>query len=346
MPKKPGLYAVSSEGEETLRSSQVAADDAELLDAYSRAVSNVAEKVSPAVVHIAVQPRGAGGRASGPNQATASGSGAIFTPDGLILTNSHVVHNSRKLTVTTLDGSSSDASLIGEDPDTDLAVISIAGSNLPTVELGDSNRLKVGQLAIAIGNPFGFQCTVTAGVVSALGRSLRSYSGRIIDDVIQTDAALNPGNSGGPLVDSHGRVIGLNTAVILPAQGICFAIASNTARVIAGKLLKDGRVRRSYIGIMGHNVPLGRKLIRFHQLGIDSGILIEAVEPSSPSANAGLRPGDVIIALADQPVAGIDELHRILTEEKVGTRLEIVVLRGGRKEDLAIIPAERPTLAA
>jgi S1-C subfamily serine protease len=342
--KSPLAVAVSGQGEHTtFRPGQLASDDIELLDAYSRAVSGVAENLSPSVVHIAVQPRSDAGRPKRQDQVAGTGSGFLFTPDGLILTNSHVVHQAGRLSVTLWDGSTTEASVIGEDPDTDLAVISIPGSNLATAEFGDSQKLRVGQVAIAIGNPFGFQCTVTAGVVSALGRSLRSYSGRIIDDVIQTDAALNPGNSGGPLVDSRGRVIGVNTAVILAAQGICFAIAVNTARFVVGRLLKDGRVRRSFIGVMGQNVPLGRKLIRFHELLVNSGVLVQGVEPGSPSDAAGLRPGDVIVGLDGNAVSGIDDLHRILTAEKVGVSIPVTILRGVRKEEVPLTPAERPS---
>jgi len=341
--KTPLAFVVSGRGDETFRPGQLASDDIELLDAYSRAVSGVAERLSPSVVHIAVQPQSSSRRSRRQDQVAGTGSGFLFAPDGLILTNSHVVHGAGRLSVTLWDGSTAEASLIGEDPDTDLAVISIPGSGLSTAEFGDSQKLKVGQVAIAIGNPFGFQCTVTAGVVSALGRSLRSYSGRIIDDVIQTDAALNPGNSGGPLVDSRGRVIGVNTAVILAAQGICFAIAVNTTRFVIGRLLKDGRVRRSFIGVMGQTVPLGRRLIRFHELLVNSGVLIQGIEPGSPSDGAGLRPGDVIVGLDGNPVSGIDDLHRILTEEKVGASVPVTILRGVRKEELPLTPAERPS---
>ena len=317
-------------------------DDVNLLDAYSRAVTSVAEKLRPSVVNIAVSQPSQGKPAPGqPSEARATGSGFVVTPDGLILTNSHVVHKASRIDVSLPDGASYEAALIGEDPDTDLAVIKISAPDLVAVELGDSQRIKVGQMAIAIGNPYGFECTVTAGVVSALGRSLRSYSGRIIDNVIQTDAALNPGNSGGPLVNSRGEVIGVNTAVILPAQGLCFAIAVNTAKFVTARLIRDGKIRRSYIGVIGQDVPLVRRLVRYHNLIAPSGILVHSVEPESPAAKAGLTSGDVVIGLDNQPVSGVDDLHRILSEEKVGVRTTITVIRQTRKLDLPIVPAER-----
>src|SRR6266480_4695126 len=272
-----------------------------LLDAYSQAVTATAERVSPSVVNIEVrQQRKATSvnrrRQSG--QPAGSGSGFVFTPDGFILTNSHVIHDASRIDVTLNDGRRCEGALIGDDPDTDLAVIRINASNLMPAKLGTSQKLKVGQLAIAIGNPYGFQCTVTAGVVSALGRSLRSRSGRLMDDVIQTDAALNPGNSGGPLVTSRGDVIGVNTAVILPAQGLCFAIGIKTATFVAGRLIKDGRIKRGSLGVAGQNVPLGRLLVRRHTLPVTSGMLVLSVEPHSPAQRAGVRPGDVLVGYA------------------------------------------------
>jgi S1-C subfamily serine protease len=314
---------------------QDAAHDEELLDAYSRAVIGAAERVSPSVANIETRHRIRGREAGG------SGSGFIFTPDGFILTNSHVVHGASRIDVTLPDSQRYRADLVGDDPDTDLAVIRIAAPNVVPVALGDSQKIRTGQLVIAIGNPYGFQCTVTSGVVSALGRSLRAQSGRLIDNVIQTDAALNPGNSGGPLVTSRGEVIGVNTAVIRGAQGICFATAVNTAKFVAAKLIKDGFIRRGYIGVMGQDVPLARRVVRFHGLPVESGMRIEEVLESGPAAAAGLQRGDVIVELAGRPVAGIDPLHRLLTEAEVGVPLEIVVLRAVEKRRFEITPQAR-----
>jgi S1-C subfamily serine protease len=311
--------------------------DEELLDSYSRAVISASERVSPSVVNIEVRHLVKGPVAQ---QVRGNGSGFIFTPDGFILTNSHVVHNATRIDVTLSDGRSARAELVGDDPETDLAVIRIAAPNLVPAHLGDSDSVRVGQLVIAIGNPYGFQCTVTAGVVSALGRSLRAKSGRLIDNIIQTDAALNPGNSGGPLVNSRGEVIGVNTAVILPAQGICFAIAINTAKFVAAKLIKEGRLRRSYIGVGGQTLPLPRQLVRSHNLPIKSGILVVSVESGSPAQKAGLRVGDIIVGYDGQPIASIDDLHRLLTDERVGVPSSLVILRRGEKVVLSIVPEE------
>src|SRR5205085_552415 len=298
--------------------------DDELLDAYSRAVIGVAERVSPSVVNIEVAHQVRGRR--GEREAHGNGSGFVFTPDGFILTNSHVVHGATRLEVSLADGRRYQAQLIGDDPDTDLAVIRITAPNLMPAQLGSAQGVRVGQLVVAIGNPYGFQCTVTAGVVSALGRSLRAQSGRLMDDVIQTDAALNPGNSGGPLVTSQGLVIGVNTAVIRPAQGICFATSIDTAKFVAGRLIRDGRVRRSYIGLAGQNVPLPRRLVRYYELPVESGILVISFEPNSPARRAGLEEGDIIVGFDGQPIAGIDELHRLLTDERVGRTVQLTVI--------------------
>ena len=305
-------------------------DEVALLDAYSAAVIGAVETVGPAVVKIDARRGG--------------GSGVIFTPDGLILTNSHVVARAGPLTVVMSDGTSTGADLVGHDADTDLAVVRIDASSVgsrPWATLGDSRMVRVGQIAIAIGNPYGFHHSVTAGVVSALGRSLRAQSGRLMDDIIQTDASLNPGNSGGPLVTTGGRVIGINTAMILPAQGLCFAIASNTARFVAARLIRDGRIRRSYIGVAGQNVPIPRAVARANQLAVSSGVLVVSVEAHSPSAAAGLRDGDVVLAFGDEAVTGIDDLHRYLTEDRIGVPATLVILRAARRVQLKVVPAEK-----
>ncbi len=317
-----------------------ASGDSFLLDAYSTAVTSAVERISPSVVNIEVHQQAGRTRSGEPRERQGGGSGFVFTPDGLILTNSHVVHDAVRIAVTLADGRRMPAALIGEDPASDLAVIRVDEPGLIAVELGDTQKLRVGQIAIAIGAPYGFQSTVTAGVVSALGRSLRSYSGRLIDDVIQTDASLNPGNSGGPLIDSGGRVIGVNTATILPAQGICFAIGINTAKFVASRLLRDGKIRRSYVGISGQTVPVHRRVVRFYDLPKESGALVLSVEESSPAKRAGLREGDVIVALEGQPVAGVDDLHRLLTEVRVGVSSTLTVLRYTEKLELKVVPEE------
>jgi S1-C subfamily serine protease len=319
------------------------ATDAPLLDAYSEAVVRAAEKVSPAVVNLEARHEARGHRRPGrrgSREGRGHGSGFLFTPDGFILTNSHVVNGAAHLEVTLADGRKYPADKVGDDPETDLAVVRVHAQDLKSVVLGDSDTLRPGQLAIAIGNPYGFQFTVTAGVVSALGRSMRSQKGRLIDNIIQTDAALNPGNSGGPLVNSRGEVIGVNTAIILPAQGLCFALAINTAKFVAGRLMQDGRIRRGYLGLAGQNVPLQRSLVRFFNLPIESGVLVASLEPDSPAERAGLQDGDVIVAFGDQNVPNIDALHKLLTEKQVGVATPLTVLRYPEKVVLAIVPVE------
>src|ERR1700730_13320992 len=319
----------------------LAPDNATLLDEYSRTVVSAADRVGPAVVNIDIKQRVNGRR--GPREIGGSGSGVIIAPDGFILTNSHVVHGAVEVTVTLQDGREYPAQLIGDDPDTDLAVIRIDAPQLAHVRLADSENLRVGQVVIAIGNPLGFQASVTAGVISALGRSMRAESGRLIDNIIQTDAALNPGNSGGPLVNSAGEVIGVNTAMIRPAQGICFAIASNTARFVAGWLIRDGRIRRSYIGVAGQNVPLHRRIVRFYNLPVETGVLVVSVEKDSPAQGASLREGDLIIAFNEQPIGSIHELHKMLMGEQIGVEAKVLIIRHTEKLVLAIPPAESPS---
>ena len=315
-------------------------DDSALLDAYSQAVTSAVERVAPAVVKIDVRQRLVGGRRSQPMEVGGSGSGFVFTPDGLILTNSHVVHGASSIEVTLADARRVRADLVGEDPDTDLAVVRIAAPDLMPAPLGDSSRLRPGQVVVAIGNPLGFQATVTAGVISAVGRSLRNRSGRMMDNIIQTDAALNPGNSGGPLVTSRGEVVGVNTAVIMPAQGIAFAVASNTANFVAGRLIRDGRIQRGYLGIAGQTVALHPRLIRAYDLLSQSGVLIVSVEPRGPAYTTGLRERDIIVSLAGQSVAGVDDLQRILAERPIGLPMPVLVIRGTQRREFPIVPAE------
>jgi S1-C subfamily serine protease len=317
----------------------VPADDQALLDSYSRAVIDVVDRVGPAVVRLAVR----NGDAARPGQSRGgSGSGVIVAPDGLILTNSHVAGAASRIEVTTADGQDLHARLVGDDPDTDLALIRVdEPATLPSARLGDSKRLKRGQLVIAIGNPLGFESTVTTGVVSALGRSLRSRTGRLIDDVIQTDAALNPGNSGGPLVSSRGEVVGINTAVIMGAQGICFAVAANTASFVLGELVRHGRVRRAFIGIAAQQTaipPLRRRAAGLIQ---DRAVMIGTVEPDSAAARAGLRSGDIIVGLDGIAIAGADDLVRALSGDKIGRSVAFDVLRGTERLTIAAVPRER-----
>jgi S1-C subfamily serine protease len=317
-------------------------DDAALLDEYSRTVVGAADRVGPAVVNIDIKQRVNGRR--GPREIGGSGSGFIIAPDGFILTNSHVVHDANQIAVSLPDGREYPAQLVGDDPDTDLAVIRIDAPQLVNVRLANSENLRVGQLVVAIGNPLGFQASVTAGVISALGRSMHSQSGRLIDNIVQTDAALNPGNSGGPLVNSAGEVIGVNTAMIRPAQGICFAIASNTARFVAGWLIRDGRIRRSYIGVAGQNVPLHRRIVRFYNLPVETGVLVVSVEKDSPAQRAGLREGDLIIAFNEQPIGSIHELHKMLMGEQIGVEAKLLIIRHTEKLELSVLPAESPAM--
>jgi S1-C subfamily serine protease len=315
---------------------QGAPSESEIFDAYSRAVIGAVETVGPAVVHLQLE------SSAGP---AGSGSGVVFTPDGYLLTNSHVVNaggGGKRIVATFQDGRSSTASVVGDDPDTDLAVLRLHGEAPASARLGDSRRLKVGQLVIAIGNPFGFQCTVTAGVVSALGRSLRARSGRLIDSVIQTDAALNPGNSGGPLVTPDGTVVGINTAIIAAAQGICFSISANTVEFVASRLIRDGRVRRCYVGIAGQNVPLPRRVVRFHELARESGVRVQSTAPDSAAREAGILGGDIIVAVDGKPVGDVDDMHRLMTEERVGIAVPVTLLRGVQKRILTIVPREKP----
>ena len=332
---QPQLKLIAGEAPPLMPASQATpSDDAQLLDAYSEAVVGAVERVSPSVVKIDVEHRD---RRSG-----GSGSGFVFTTDGFVLTNSHVVHGATALSAVLADGRRVPATLVGDDPDTDLAVVRISADGVPPAVLGESGTLRVGQMAIAIGNPLGFHATVTTGVVSALGRSLRAQSGRLIDGVLQTDASLNSGNSGGPLVNSRGEVIGVNTAMILPAQGICFAIAIDLAKFVATSLIRDGRIVRGWIGVGGQNARLRRHLVRRHELTLETGVLVLSVEKGSPAELTGLHEGDVIVSLAGKPVAGVDDLHKLLTGSVVGMRLPITVLRNSEHLTLEVEPVTRP----
>jgi S1-C subfamily serine protease len=319
-------------------------ENEQLLDAYSQAVTSSVERVAPAVVKLDVRQRLVAPQRR-PVEVGGSGSGFVFTPDGLILTNSHVVHGASSIQVTLADGRRAVADLVGDDPESDLAVVRMAPPELTPALLGDSNALRAGQIVIAIGNPLGFQATVTAGVVSALGRSLRARSGRLMDDIIQTDAALNPGNSGGPLVNTRGEVVGVNTAVIQGAQGLAFAVAINTAKFVAGRLIRDGRIRRGWIGVAGQNVSVHRRLARAYSLTRDSGVLVISVEPNSPAQRAGVRDSDIIVGIGGNPVGGVDDLHRWLVDEGIGVSLPLVVLRGTERLELGVVPIEQPKVA-
>jgi S1-C subfamily serine protease len=332
----PGFAPVSSEAEPVVYPTPApTASDDSLLDAYSKAVVHAADEVGPSVVNIEVRKRN--------GQRAGSGSGFIITQDGFVLTNSHVVHGADKIEVVLADGRRPDAHLVGEDPDTDLAVVRVYAPQLRPVRLGESKNIRVGQVAIAIGNPYGFQSTVTAGVVSALGRSFRANTGRLMDDILQTDAALNPGNSGGPLVNSRGEVIGVNTAVILPAQGICFAIGIDTAKHVAAWLIKDGKIRRSYIGVGGQNVPIHRRLVRHFQLSTATGVLVISLNQGGPAERAGLREGDVIVEFKGQPIPSIDALHKLLTGDQIGVESDLTIVRRTEKLTLQVTPAETAT---
>lgn len=311
-------------------------DEQEALDAYSRVITSVVDSARDAVVNVEVVQAAAAGRPG----ARGSGSGFIIAPDGFVVTNSHVVHGASEIRVTLADGRTFPATLIGEDPHSDLGLIHVSAPTLLPAELGDSQNLRVGQLVVAIGSPLGFQTTVTAGVISALGRSFRAMTGRLIDNVIQTDAALNPGNSGGPLLDSRGRVIGINTAVILPAQGICFAVPVNTAKFVIPHLMRDGRVRRSYIGLGGQEVPLHRRVVRYFDLPQSAGVLVAQIVENSPAQRAGMAEGDIILSLGGEPTPSVDTLHRLLTDALVGQTIAVKVLRGTEIVTLQITPAE------
>ena len=317
---------------------QIQPDDSALLDAYSRTVVSAVTRVAPAVVNIDVKQRASAER--GDREVSGNGSGFVITPDGFILTNSHVVHSASAITINLPDGREYPAQLIGDDPDTDLAVVRIDAPQLAHVRLADSENLRVGQLVVAIGNPLGFEASVTAGVISALGRSMHAQSGRLIDNIIQTDAALNPGNSGGPLVNSAGEIVGVNTAMIRPAQGICFAIGINTAKLVAGWLIKDGKIRRSYIGVAGQNVPIHRRIVRFYRLPLETAILVVSVEKNSPAERAGLRQGDLIVAFNDKPIGTVHHLHRVLVGEQINVGASLTIIRHTEKLDLPIQPAE------
>jgi S1-C subfamily serine protease len=313
-------------------------DEGVALDAYSRIVTGVAERAAAGVVAIAIASRV---DERGRNVPGGGGSGFVFTPDGLVLTNAHVVAGARGITVVTTSGLSLDADVLGVDPHTDIALLRVASREpLPVLDLGASRELRVGQLVVAIGNPFGYECTVTAGVVSALGRSLRATSGRLIEDVLQTDAALNPGNSGGPLLDSRGRVVGVNTAIIAAAQGICFSVSIDIARQIVPELMRQGRVRRASLGIGAQNMRLPRRYVRYFDLSIESAVRVVEIAPGGPARNAGIEAGDIIVALDGEPVDGIDALHRLLDASRIGRRVDVSLLRRDRRIDVALTPTE------
>ncbi|CCH00145.1 HtrA2 peptidase [Fibrella aestuarina BUZ 2] len=325
-----------------------AAPDASLLDAYSNTVVNVAKKASPSVVQIKVRgqrrpgnvPGGTPPRRRQPDEGNGTGSGFVISTDGYLVTNNHVVAGAETITVALPDRDDLTATLVGRDPATDIAVLKVYADGLKAIRFADSKRLQVGQIAIALGNPYGFQYSLTAGVISALGRTLRSESGRLIDDVVQTDAALNPGNSGGPLLNSQGEVIGVNTAVILPAQGICFAVSSNLANLVVGKLITEGRVRRGYLGIAGQLINLTERIRQYNQLTARTGVMVASVEPDGVANNSDLRQGDIIVAYNDRPVTTVDDLHLLLTDATIGRPAQLTVLRNGRKQGVIVTPGE------
>lgn len=318
---------------------RAAPDERELIDAYSNAIVEVVDRVGPAVVRVSVP--GPSGQSQG------VGSGFLVSPDGLVVTNSHVVQGARVVRLGFSDGRETEGRLLGEDPHTDIALLrSTDSTTLPFAQLGDSKQLRRGQIAIAIGNPLGFESTVTAGIVSALGRSLRSQSGRLIDDVIQTDAALNPGNSGGPLLDSLGRVIGVNTAVIVGAQGICFAVASNTARLVISEIVRHGRVRRAHIGVAAQTVPVPKRWGPAAGVRQSHAVIVAGVEANSPAERAGIRHGDVILAIDGQAVTGVDDLLRLLNADRINQPTTLEVVSRGVKRTVQITPAERVERAA
>ena len=315
-------------------------DEAPLLDAYSQAIMHAVDRVAPAVVHLEIVGRASGGRRRG-GEVSGSGSGFFFTPDGFLLTNSHVVANATSVRATLSDGNAFTAHLVGSDPDTDLAVLKVDHSAPGFAMLGDSSLLRPGQLVIALGNPLGFQATVTAGVVSALGRTMRSQTGRLIDGVVQTDAALNPGNSGGPLVTSRGDVIGVNTAVIAGAQGLCFAIPSRTAEFVASRLMRDGRVRRAYLGVAGQSVRFTRRQADRYHLAAAGAVLVTNVESGSPAARAGLAPRDLLVSVGTTPITSVDDMHRVMAEEAIGAPVELSFFRAGQRLVRTVTPLER-----
>jgi len=316
--------------------SEAEKSDVELLDAYSRAVITVVDSVGPAVVSISVGQQSPGREL----EQIGAGSGVVIAPDGYVLTNDHVVHNAKQLVVTLTNGTTLSANLVGTDPATDLAVIRAEGSNLPFATLGDSAALRVGQLVIAIGNPFGFQSTVSTGVVSALGRALRSREGRLIENIIQHTAPLNPGNSGGPLVDSRGRIAGINTAIIMMAQGIGFSIPSNIAKWVVSQILTHGRVRRGYLGITAQQRPLGRRVVRYHNLASEFAVEVLSVAPDSPAAQGGIKIGDLIVVISGQAVASVDNIHRFLSEWPIGRSVILTIIRGQERLQMEVTPTE------